>query len=108
MKQNIHKRQTQNFEELVPLVLPLLKKRAHKARRHWYRGPFRRFIDTRFVKNYIKQRGIDRSNKKNDISAEQQIPVPYGSMLHTPSTNLLPLAAEQAPYKKNLPPNQKN
>ena len=35
------------FEELVPLVLPLLKK-AHKARTRWYRGPFRRFINTRF------------------------------------------------------------
>ena len=29
----------------------------------------------------------------------QKIPVPYGSMLHIPQTNLL-LAAKQEPYKK--------
>ena len=33
------------------------------------------------------------------INAKQQIPVPYGSMLHIPPTNLL-LAAKQKPYKK--------
>ena len=38
--------QTSNniFEELVLSVLPLLKKKAHKARTRWYRGPFRRFF----------------------------------------------------------------
>ena len=35
------------FAELVPSVVPLLKK-AQKAETHWYRGPFRRFINTRF------------------------------------------------------------
>ena len=29
-----------------------------------------------------------------------QIPVPYGSMLHIPPTNLLLLAAKQEQYKK--------
>ena len=37
IKQNIHKHRTQIFEELVPLVPPLLKK-AQKARTRWYRG----------------------------------------------------------------------
>ena len=37
------------FEELVPFVLPLLKNRkAHKTRTRWYRGPFRRVINSRF------------------------------------------------------------
>ena len=33
---------------------------------------------------------------------KQQIPVPYGSMLHIPLTNLLLLAAKQESYKRNL------
>ena len=37
------------LEESVPSVLPLLKKKAHMARTRWYRGPFRRFINTRFL-----------------------------------------------------------
>ena len=36
------------FEELVPSVLPLLKKKlTYEARTRWYRRPFRRFIDTK-------------------------------------------------------------
>ena len=50
----------QIFEELVPLVLLPLLKKTLKARTHWYRGPFRRFINTRFLKKY--QKGMDRSN----------------------------------------------
>ena len=42
---------------------------------------------------------MDRSNKKKK-NAKKQIPVPYGSMLHIPPTNLLLLAARQEPYKK--------
>ena len=34
------------------------------------------------------------------MNAEQQIPVPYGSALHIPPTNLLILDAEQESYKK--------
>ena len=34
------------------------------------------------------------------MNALQQIPVPYGSMLHIPPTNLLLLAAKPEPYKK--------
>ena len=37
-----------------------------------------------FLKKYIKQ----------------QIPVPYGSMLHIPPTNSLLLTAKQEPYKE--------
>ena len=38
------------FKELVPSVLLLLKKKkkAHKNGPRWYRGPFRRCINTRF------------------------------------------------------------
>ena len=46
---------------------------------------------------------MDRSNKKkikkNYINAQQQISVPYGSMLHIPPTNLLLLAAKQETNK---------
>ena len=45
---------------------------------------------------------MDRSNqklKKYYINAEQQIPVPYGT-LHIPPANLLLLAAKQDSYKK--------
>ena len=46
--------------------------------------------------------------KKNYINAQQQIPVPYSSMLHIPPTNLLRLVAKQEPYKrKSLSLNKK-
>ena len=49
-------------EELVHSILPLLKK--HMATTRWYRGPFCRFINTRFF--FLKyKKGMDRSNKKN-------------------------------------------
>ena len=58
----MHKHKYKSFEELVPSVSPLFKK-AHEARACWYRGPFCRFINTRFKKKkYTK--GINRSNKK--------------------------------------------
>ena len=45
------------FEELVPSVSPLLKKKkkAHKARARWYRGPFCRFINRRVFKRYLNK-----------------------------------------------------
>ena len=45
--------QTSNkfFEELVPSVMLKKKTTTHKARTSWYRGPFRPFINTRFLKN---------------------------------------------------------
>ena len=61
IKQNIHKHWTQNFRRIGPFGITSVEK-AHKARTHWYRGPFRRFIDTRFLKKYKK--GMDRSNEK--------------------------------------------
>ena len=51
IEQNIHKHQTQNFRRISPFgIAPVKKKKAHKARTRWYRGPFRRFINTRFIK----------------------------------------------------------
>ena len=47
IKQNIHKHQTQNFRRISPFGITPAEK-AHKARTRWYRGPFRRFINTRF------------------------------------------------------------
>ena len=48
------------FEELIsPFGIAPVEK-AHKARTRWYRGPFRRFINTRLK----KKKGMDRSNKK--------------------------------------------
>ena len=66
IKQNIHKHLTQNFRKISPFGITPVKK-AHKARRtRWYRGPFRRFINTRF-KTSIKK-GMDRSKKKKKIT----------------------------------------
>ena len=47
IKQNIHKHRTQIFRRTSPFGITPVKK-AHKAWTRWYRGPFRRFINTRF------------------------------------------------------------
>ena len=44
--EKIHKHQT---ESIAPVT------KAHKARTCWYRGPFRRFINTRFLKSIKKE-----------------------------------------------------
>ena len=98
IKQNIHKHGTQNFRRISPFGIAPVKK-AHKARTRWYRGPFRRFINTRFEKS-TKKEWTEAIKNKNYINAQQQIPVSYGSMLHIPSTNFLLLTAKQEPYKK--------
>ena len=54
IKQNIHKHRTQNFRRISPFGITPVEK-AHKARTRWYRGPFRRFIDTRFFKSIKKE-----------------------------------------------------
>ena len=54
IKQNIHKHRTQNFRRISPFGITPVEK-ACKARTHWYRGPFRRFIDTRFLKSIRKE-----------------------------------------------------
>ena len=54
MKQNIHKHRTQNFRRNGPFGITPVEK-AHKARTRWYRGPFRRFINTRFFFKGIKK-----------------------------------------------------
>ena len=61
IKQHIHKYRTQNFRRIGPFGITPFEK-AQKARTRWYRGPFRRFINTRFFKKYEK--GMDRSKKK--------------------------------------------
>ena len=55
IKQNIHKHRTQNFRRTSPFGITPVEK-AHKARTRWYRGPFRRFIDTRFLKKVFKKK----------------------------------------------------
>ena len=52
--ENIHKHQTQNFRRISPFGIASVKKKkkkfkARKARTRWYRGPFRRFINTRLT-----------------------------------------------------------
>ena len=61
IKQNIHKHRTQNFRRISPFGITPVEK-AHKARTRWYRGPFRRFINTRF---FLKRKKEWTSNKKN-------------------------------------------
>ena len=61
IKQNMYKHRTQNFRRISPFGITPVEK-VHKARTRWYRGPFRRFINTRFLKKHKK--GMDRSNKK--------------------------------------------
>ena len=54
IKQNIHKHQTQNFRRISPFGITPVEK-AHKARARWYRGPLRRFINTRLKKSIKKE-----------------------------------------------------
>ena len=51
----IHKHQIENFRGTSPFGITPVKN-AHKARTRWYRGPFRRFIDTRFLKKVLKKK----------------------------------------------------
>ena len=54
IKQNVHKHWTQNLRRISPFGITPVEK-AHKARTRWYRGPFRRFINTRFLKKHKKK-----------------------------------------------------
>ena len=54
IKQNIHKHRTQYFRRISPFGITPVEK-AHKARTRWHRGPFRRFINTRFLKSIKKE-----------------------------------------------------
>ena len=53
-KKHTHKHRTQNFRRISPFGITPVEK-AQKARTRWYRGPFRRFIDTRFFLKYKKE-----------------------------------------------------
>ena len=66
IKQNIHTHRTQNFRRISPFGITPVEK-AHKARTRWYRGPFRRFINTIFLKVYKKK--WTEAIKKNYINA---------------------------------------
>ena len=46
--------ETQNFRRISPFGITPVKK-VHKTRTRWYRGPFRRFINTRFFLKYKKE-----------------------------------------------------
>ena len=48
IKQNKHEHRTQNFRRISPFGITPVEK-AHKARTRWYRGPFRRFINNRYL-----------------------------------------------------------
>ena len=90
------------FEALVPLVSPLLKKKKHIRLGH--AGIADHSVDLSIPdlkKKYKKRNGQNQWKiRQYYITAEQQLPVPYGSMLHIPPTNLLLLAAKEEPYKK--------
>ena len=62
IKQNIHKHRTQNVRRISPFGTTPVEK-AHKARTLWYRGPFRRFINTRFLKKSIKKEWTEAIKK---------------------------------------------
>ena len=69
IKQNIHKHQTQNFRRTSPLGITPVEK-AHKARTRRYRGPSRRFTNTRFLKKSTKKEWTEAiKNKKYYINA---------------------------------------
>ena len=62
IKQNVLKHPTQNFGRISPFGITPVEK-AHKARTRWYRGPFRRFINTRFLKKSIKKEWTEAIQK---------------------------------------------
>ena len=63
IKQNKLKHRTQNFRRISPFGITPVEK-AHKARTRWFRGPFRRFINTRFLKKYFKKKEWTEAIKK--------------------------------------------
>ena len=57
------------FEELVPSVSPLFKKKekrkkAHEARARWHLGPLRQLINTRFERKKKYQKEEERNGQK--------------------------------------------
>ena len=98
--------QTSNtkFSKIRPFsIANVEKKRTHRARTRWYRGPFRRFTNARLKLFFSKEWTETIKKIKYYITAKQQIPVPYGSILHIPPTNLLLLAAKQELYTRKKP-----
>ena len=100
IKQNIHKHRTQNFLRISPFGITPVKK-AHKARTRWYRGPFRRFIDTRLKKKKSIKKEWTEAIKNSKILHKcitANTSVIWQHAAHT--TNSLLLTAKQEPYKK--------
>ena len=62
MTQIYIKHRTQNFRRISPFGITPVEK-ARKARTRWYRGPFRRFIDTRFFFLSIKKEWTEAIKK---------------------------------------------
>ena len=95
IKQNIHKYRTQFFA-----VSPLLKKHIRLG----HAGIVDHFVDLSIpdFKKYKEFTEAIKNIKKILYKYVTQIPVPYGSALHIPSTNLLLLAAKQESHKKPI------
>ncbi|WP_419595776.1 hypothetical protein, partial [Thiolapillus sp.] len=68
---NIHKRQTLNIRRISPFgIAPAKKKKkAHKARTLWYRGQFRRYVNTRLRR---RRRRRKRRKKKRKEKRERE------------------------------------
>ena len=77
IKQNIHKHRTQNFRRISPFgITPVEKAHKTRSRTCWYHGPFRRFIDTRFLKSIKKESTEAIKNSKilyNCITANTSV-----------------------------------
>ena len=71
----MHKHPTRNFEELLPSLLPLLNRKAQKARTHWCRRLFRLFYQTAIIitdRNiFNKSDATDQTKHTNVIVSEK-------------------------------------
>ena len=73
---NLHKtkhtqNQTQNFRRISPFGITPVEK-AHKARTRWYRGPLRRFINTRFDKTEPERERDRERDRDRDRDRERE------------------------------------
>ena len=88
------------FEELVPSVPSLLKKHIRLGQDGIVDHSVDLSIPDSFLSIKKERTKTIKKSLKYYINAKQQIPVPYGSMLRIPPTNLLLLAAKQESYQK--------
>ena len=85
----------QIFEELVPLVLPLLKKHIKLG----HAGILDHSVDLSIPDKKVFKKGMDRTNKKLKILCKW-ITTNMSAIWQQQPNNLLLLAAKQEPYKK--------